>query len=373
MGASDPLLFELLIYLRRHGVPLGIDDYLLLNDAINVGLGVEDIDTLQFTCRLLWAKSPEDQELFDEAFARIVMPRLKSQPRPEIPTPSVSLPSDDHGGSPETRDDVTLPTKMNRREETQVLSEELQQGTVPIDLPMARSQNTASRPGGTYQLTPRLPLAPREMAGIWRHLRRVQREGALVDLDIDGTIDSISRQGFLLQPVLRARRRNRARVLLLIDRSRQMVPFAPLVNALIESVRRGGLLGHTATYYFDGCPRKVLFEAPALYGAQRIEEVLGRYATDGGVVVVGDAGAARRAYSRRQTDCLRAFLQMVRNYTYRYAWINPLPRDRWPTTNATEVASMIPMYPLDREGLIDAVDILRGRPFPPGVSLDVQQ
>src|SRR5687767_10194468 len=82
MSQSNPLLFDLFLYLRKSGVPLGINDYLLLLSILREGKGLDDLESFKFICRLLWAKSPEDQQLFDEAFALLVEPRLKPRPAP---------------------------------------------------------------------------------------------------------------------------------------------------------------------------------------------------------------------------------------------------------------------------------------------------
>ena len=42
------------------------------------------------------------------------------------------------------------------------------------------------------------------------------------------------------------------------------------------------------------------------------------------------------------------------------AWLNPMPRDRWSGTSARIVAGLVPMFPLEPEGLGHAVDVLRG-------------
>jgi len=47
-----------------------------------------------------------------------------------------------------------------------------------------------------------------------------------------------------------------------------------------------------------------------------------------------------------------------------------MPKTRWKATTAEDIACMVPMFPLDREGLNDAVNILRGHPFPAGVGID---
>lgn len=76
-------------------------------------------------------------------------------------------------------------------------------------------------------------------------------------------------------------------------------------------------------------------------------------------------------YDNLRRDETKIFLHQLRSYTYLYAWLNPVPLYRWHFTTAEDIAQLAPMYPLDRDGLDDAITILRGHPFPPGVRTDV--
>ncbi len=85
---------------------------------------------------------------------------------------------------------------------------------------------------------------------------------------------------------------------------------------------------------------------------------------------MSDAGAARGNYDEKRLANTRAFLKTLNTYTYLYAWLNPMPLKRWAATTAEDITRIVPMFPLDREGLNDAINILRGQPFPPGVNLN---
>jgi hypothetical protein len=372
MSRPDSLLFELFSHLRRLGLPLGVDDYLAVLDLLSQGIGATSVESLQATCRILWAKSPEDLERLDEAFALLVVPRLRLAPQPAAAGASDAARAatkDVVGGAQPPLGGEVPPSQPKLHA---AAAAQLQRGAVPVGrLPYDKDAD-APTSLGSYQLIPRLPMERREMATIWRHLRLLQRQGPETELDVEGTIEQVSRYGSLMQPTFRSRRRNRVRLLMLIDRASEMSPFDPFIAAFLESVRRGGLLGRVVVYYFEGCPGSMVFAAPELAAARPLEQVLAEHARDGSVAVVGDAGAARGEYSIERVREIQAFLRIVRSVTYRYVWLNPLPRDRWPVATAGEVARMAPMFAMDRAGMIDAVSILRGHPFPPGVNLDVR-
>ena len=54
----------------------------------------------------------------------------------------------------------------------------------------------------TYHLTPRAPMDKRDMASIWRKLRRAQYEGLSEELDVQATTDALAQTGFLFQPTI---------------------------------------------------------------------------------------------------------------------------------------------------------------------------
>ena len=94
-----------------------------------------------------------------------------------------------------------------------------------------------------------------------------------------------------------------------------------------------------------------------------LEKVLEEQGKNNSVLIISDAGAARGYYDSMRVEDSQTFVQILNNYTYLSAWLNPMPKYRWRVTTAEDIASMIPMFPLNREGLHDAVNILRGHPF----------
>jgi hypothetical protein len=363
MPKLDALLFQVFERLRRQGVPLGVSDYLEAIETIQAGVGLENAASLKGLCRLLWTKSREDQELFDLAFAELVEPQLLTISTPESNT------SNSLSTAPESS--TTLPESPSESELEEV--PESHQERVALPSSVNRSfmlKLELSEESHHYQLTPRLPISRRDMAGVWRQLRRPQRVGVPEELDVEGTINNVCRSGLLLRPVLQPRRRNQARLLVLVDQQGSMAPFAPLIDAMIESILRGGLLGKTSLYYFHDCPEGLLYQRPSLTDALPLEAVVDEQAKSNSVLIVSDAGAARGYYDRRRVAETQAFLKTLSVYTYLYAWLNPMPKTRWQATTAEDIAGMVPMFTLNQEGLNDAVNILRGHPFPRGINLD---
>lgn len=296
MREYEALLYPVFDYLQRHNVPLGVSEYELVLSTLRDS-GVADIDHLKRFCRLVWAKSLEDQELFDTAFAEFVeysvqvefvkILRDVEQTDSSISTSPVDTDEETVSDGNLQQDDSTVnQTEHQSSQEhgqksfdSETELEDSTQHTLQTDEPDKVDTKTETqessiqwghshsrfhkRGGGNlyagrdlmkFHLTPRFPLGRREMAGAWRHLRRLQRSGHPEELDVEGTIHQVCQSGFFVQPVLQPRRRNQAKLLLLIDQRGSMSPFRPLVKLLLESILRGGMLGRVAVYYFHDCP-----------------------------------------------------------------------------------------------------------------------
>jgi len=56
------------------------------------------------------------------------------------------------------------------------------------------------------------------------------------------------------------------------------------------------------------------------------------------------------------------FVKGLRSEVRSVTWLNPVPQPLWKGSNAELLARHIPMFPLDRMGLEQAVNVLRGQP-----------
>jgi hypothetical protein len=112
-----------------------------------------------------------------------------------------------------------------------------------------------------------------------------------------------------------------------------------------------------AGYLYDADDPELLIPLP-------LEEILKTSATGASVVILSDAGAARNRYDLLRLLDTVAFLKALRNCTRRVVWLNPLPVSYWQRSTAAQIARHVPMFPLDRAGMHQAVNVLRGQPYP---------
>lgn len=351
-------LFELFTRLRQADLPLGIDEYKLLLQALEAGFGGPDLDALAYLCRTLWVKSEVDLRVFERHFQQIMVRSITHDV--PLPPPPTASPQTQRGASsshisPETPVSQFAPSaNVEKNVEAQAVQAVL---------------HTASEDELPYNHFVRsdeyFPVTRRQMKQSWRYLRRPVREGPAIDVDIERTVDKVGQQGMLLEPVFLARRVNRVELLLLVDQGGSMVPFHALSRRLAETALRGGNLSNTEIYYFRNSPVEYLFLDPSYQEARPIQKVIERlHDKRAAVLIFSDAGAARGRYNGERLILTKEFLDRLKQHTRYSAWLNPMPPLRWVGTTAERIAQIIPMFDISRRGLDTTISVLCGRFIP---------
>jgi uncharacterized protein len=354
-GIVQGIFRELLV---RH-VRLGIRDYLDAVRALRMGFGGHSKQELRLLCHVLWGRNETEIRIIDAVFDLI--PAAKN----------------DQGAISHfdryLRDNFDLRDALNQRE--QEYSEAGgRQAVVPTDEPQSRVRfGGPDEQGGLalppldvglqherFTFQPQTVVSQREFAVIWRRLRKMTREGPRLELDVEATVRVRCDKGVLPRPVLRANRRNAARLLVFADASPSMAPWYPFLQTLAASLALGQLRA-AEVYYFSNFPRQWIFYAPNLRERISLDEALRRNA-GAALLIVSDAGSVRGHFSPDRVRQTRRFLDRVAEHFRPIVWVNPMPRTRWPGTSAAELArqSRVLTLPLDKEALIRAVDLLRG-------------
>ncbi len=374
MNPDELPLLDLFNRLRQHGLLLGVEEYMAVLRALRAGFGVGDHRALEQLCCTVWVKSEEEARLFRRLFEQMLarsatqtgkpqsllgvliaslrkilimlqntFRRKVAKPRPGFAT--APLQQVDETGSPPSSS-----LAMGTYEPTQVV--QAVRRSVRDKLEMS---------GRHFSLLPQyFPVTRRQMKQSWRNLRRPVREGPPEELDVVATIEKIGREGILLEPVLVPRRLNRAELVLLIDQDGSMIPFHALARQLVETARSGGRLGRTGVFYFHDYPDDYLYRHPARLEAQPIPDVLAAIGEWTAVLILSDAGSARGHFDSERVARTRAFIDQLKQSVRHYAWLNPMPNDRWPGTTAGEIARLVPMFEMHRRGLDAAISALRG-------------
>jgi uncharacterized protein with von Willebrand factor type A (vWA) domain len=390
--APEFFVWTLFQQLRRRGFALGPDEYAVFCRALRAGFGWSSRDELREVCAALWAKSPEERAVVAALFDHHVPEdwTLDSSPgisQPETPG-GAAAPAADKSGDTTQFEAISIPP-ASEADTTAVAPETAAMGRLP---PLTASE----MPALPYEhvFLPQYPVNFRTAAQAWRRLRWPVREGPATELDVDATIARRSRVGTVSPAVLRPRRRNRARLLLLVDRHGSMTPFHGYVDEVCQAISQAGRLRRVATFYFHNVPLEgadaailegltggafssldsILTEIPPLTAGKlyadkdllepiRAHDVLREHAEGAAVVIISDAGAARQKYELLRLLDTAAFLIGLKGFTNRIVWLNPLPATAWARSSAAQIARHVPMFAMDQDGMHRAVNVLRGQPY----------
>ena len=382
-GGLPSFLLEIVRQLRRRRLQVGVEDCHALRCALAAGFGLSSTEALRELCVSLWAKSPVEAEIVRAAFARVAVPDWELQ---DEATEAVGQAA---AASVQAQPTATGATADEHDEDAaEVPHAEPVQGLRSV--PPA----TGVRDRGLV-LIPQYPLTAREVAQAWRRIRRPVRSGPAVELDVAATVDQRSRRGVATPPVLVPRRRNTARLLLLIDRHGSMTPFHNYVDHVIAAISDAGRLDDMLPLYYHDLPsgnadRSALDQVADLFrpdldpvlslvtplqdgrvygdadltAPRSLAGVLASVTPATSVLIISDAGAARGKFDIVRLLDTVAMVKAVMATGAAVTWLNPVPGELWRRSTAHQVARYVPMYPFTRQGLYQAVDVLRGRPGP---------
>jgi len=380
-GEMPAFLWEITRQLRRRRVPLGVEDYDALRQALAAGFGLFSHEDLCRLCVTLWAKSPEEAEIVRAAFTRSDLEEW------DIPRPDMDDRAE--GGGRTAGGPLLAPPNASHAGDEVA-------GAAP-HAESVKDFTTSPPPTGVLDrslvLVTQYPLTEREVAQTWRRLRRPLRSGPAVEIDVAATIQQRSRHAVATPPVLVPRRRNTAKLLLLTDRYGSMTPFHGYIAHVVRAIRNAGRIDDVREVFYHDLPGSVadrsvlddvgdpfrldldvilpliepmaegrVYDDAELTSPRPLTDILERLGEGTATVVISDAGAARRHFDIVRLLDTVALLKALYSRVSTVAWINPARSEDWPHSTAGQVARYVPMYSLTREGLNRAVETLRGRP-----------
>lgn len=354
------VLEGLFLHLVRSGFPLGIRDYHDALSALRGGFGRGSRENLLWLCHTLWARTNEESRQLDLLFRQFPFPSPEEvqtftdeeKIEPPLPRQTGSM----GGGDVYPKQNRTPLEERRPVPAAEIVSRTRQEG---IGLPRARFESNYNE---IFILTPRPVVSLRALTIIWRRFRSAKRDGPKVELDLEATIEQQSRLGILESPVLVAARRNQARLIVLMDVSNSMAPWAIFQQMVVESLDNGRL-GEATVYYFHNTPLDVLYKRETLTHPIAIEKALSEH-QGSTLLICSDAGAVRGFHRRDRVAESAEFLARVWRQWQPIVWMNPMPRQRWSGSSAEKISRLphATMFHLHEEGLVRAIDVLRGKP-----------
>ena len=212
-------------------------------------------------------------------------------------------------------------------------------------------------------------LDTRQIGLALRRLRKLDKDEGPEELDIDETIDSSARNAGEIDLVFRPPKRNRIKLLLLIDVGGSMDPHTLLCERLFSAAHKANHFKKFEFKFFHNCVYENLYTDISRWKGEPTSRILKRLDHTWSVCLVGDAwmspyelthtgGAIDYYHSNQVTglDWLRKFRDRCPNSI----WLNPEPRRIWNAPTIHLIRQVFPMFELTIDGLTNGIDVLRG-------------
>ncbi len=388
--------------LRGEGISVGLQEWLVLMDALGRGLHGSSLGRFYNLSRACLVKSETDFDAFDRAFLRVFqgvegsLDELEDEILQWLEDPKAF-----EGLSDEQRaqlEHLASDELLQRFLET--LAEQTERhdgggrwvgtgGHSPYG--HGGEHPTGIRVGGPgrnrsamkvaeqrrykdYRSDQTLDLRQTKVA--LRRLRNLTRSGPLSELDLDETVDETCRNAGEIELVFRPERRNDVRLLLLMDVGGTMDPYYEPVSRLLSALHEERGLREFRPYYFHNCPYDLLGTSARLLRREALPtaELFRRFDARWKVLIVGDAAMhpaellqphgnidPREMTETRGLDWLRR----IQDHFERTVWVNPDDPDVWDRSQTCQVIQrLFPMFHLSPDGLALAVQALVGARTP---------
>ncbi|WP_296944134.1 VWA domain-containing protein [uncultured Massilia sp.] len=201
-----------------------------------------------------------------------------------------------------------------------------------------------------------------------RRLRRFARHGALDELALDETIRSTANNAGWLDIRMQPERRNRIKVLMLLDVGGSMDDHVERTEELFSAAKSE--FRHMDFFYFHNCVYDYLWKNNRRRHAERFPtwDVLRTYPPDTRLIFVGDATmspyeilAPHGSVEYDNDEAGAEWLARCCAAFPKFAWLNPEPEHLWQYRQSVSIVRQIVggrMFPVTLDGLERAMRLL---------------
>ncbi len=396
-------MFEgLFTALRDEGVPVALDEWLMLHDALERDLHQSTLSGFYLMSRAVLVKDEAHYDGFDIAFARYfsgiepageavddkVWTWLEQNPQ------FLHISDDQRRKLDEMRDQMELDELLDKLKEKLESQEEEHHGgsehmgtggTSPFG-------HSGYHPGGIRiggegrwksaiqtagdrrwrDLRTDHEIGTRDFGVALRRLRQLttRLDGPATELDVDDTIRQTADHAGQLRLSFRRPRRNSVRVLLMLDVGGSMDEHIMLLDRLFSAMHQASHFRDLQVRFFHNCVYDRVYLGPDLNPrrAESTPHLLAQLDPDYKLVVVGDAcmaptellvpgGAIDYQYMNEEPGA--EWLERLEEHFSHAAWLNPHPKRWWDTIHGSYTLNIVrkifPMFELSVDGLDQAV------------------
>lgn len=371
------MFLDFMMFLRVGGFKVSLDEWLTLMDGLQRGLHGQTLNGFYVLCRSLLVKKETDLDKFEELFCQF----FRSVDSDDVRNGSKQLMNQLNFGSrilAEAPDATVSAAAMDSDPEGKAKESK---STAIGAGPGTGGGIMAPGTGGKSIIHGRgdrkfrdwrtdCTIESRQFQMAFRLLRELSRklETNEEELDIGGTIEHTCKRGGILDIRMQPPRRNRLKLMVLIDSGGSMKPYEELCSLLFQSLHKANTFSDLKIYYFHNCPESVLYKDPSIDTEETVKTnwVFRNISKDYKVIFVGDADMAMHELVNNSyggfsyagySDSNHDGLTWIRKFKERYEhsiWLHPQEREEniaWMSESFVEIEKVIPMFRLSIDGL----------------------
>lgn len=390
------MFLDFLLFLRAGGMKTSLNDWLSVIEGMHMGLHGQTLKGFYILSRALIVKKETDLDKFDELFYQyfknVTSEKLKKEMEELLHHPEAAeqifakyMESKDLNPQAMIK---TLEMRLNAVEEGYLENPSVGAGEI-VSGKISAGKGIGVGPGNGSMIQggggKSIVYAPgsrkfrdwrtdctiesRQFQMAFRLLRELSRklENNEEELDIRGTIDSTCKQGGILNIRMQPPRRNRLKLMVIIDSGGSMRAYEQLCSLLFQSLNKANTFSDLKIYYFHNCLGEELYKDPSIDTKQTVKTdwVLRNISGDYKVIFVGDAEMAMyelvdNSYNRSLNappDGITWFKRFKEKYEHS-VWLHPQEREEnlaWMSDSFIEIDKVFPMFQLSIDGLKDSM------------------
>ena len=381
------MLINFFFTLKKARIPVSITELLHLLDVLKARLVYADIDEFYYLSRMALVKDERHYDKFDRAFSSYFkgLDDLSSLLNSLIPDEYLRREFEKSLTPEELEKIKSLGGLEKLIEAFKKEVEEAAQGEGKEKDKEGKGENGRGEEGNDRKGKKRrgkktwdkrdykayddnVELGTRGMKISLRRLRKLARQGAEDEFDINNTIDKTAKNGGMLDIIMRPERRNTVKVLLILDNGGSMDAHVKVCEELFSAARSE--FKHLETYYFHNFIYDGLWKQNNRRMSERIDtfDILHKYTHDYKVIFVGDATMAPYEITHAggsvehwNEEAGAIWMQRVLDTFAKVIWINPTPQDTWEYSTSVALTQKLvedQMYPLTISGIEQGMNSL---------------
>ena len=211
-------------------------------------------------------------------------------------------------------------------------------------------------------------LGTRNMKVALRRLRKLIRDSAQEEFDLDNTIDSTAKKAGMLDVKFRPEKRNAVKVLALFDVGGSMDPHIKVCEELFSAAKTE--FKNLEYFYFHNFIYETVWKDNRRRQNERMltEDIIHKYSADYKIIFVGDATMAPYEITNPggsiehwNEDAGAMWMRRLVSVYDKVAWLNPVPQEHWEYSSSVEMTRILVednMFPLTLRGLEDSMAFL---------------